>query len=146
LFTAPPCDDQGLDPFLPRRPVQDRERHALGNVLTGNFEATQMRRNKYYSLAKLPRCFHVGPTSAFSDQLVDFTIASEPNFRHLDRSFTALTNGFLKQRAKLGLAGANRAGAQILSQSPRMGRPSPVHDPADQHAQAMQPTKRQSSD
>jgi hypothetical protein len=27
-----------------------------------------------------------------------------------------------------------------------MGRPGSVHDPADQHADLMQPTKRQSSD
>jgi hypothetical protein len=27
-----------------------------------------------------------------------------------------------------------------------MGRPSSVHDPADHHAYAMQPTKRHSSD
>lgn len=88
----------------------------------------------------------MGPTLAFDNQLVDFTISSEPNFRQLHRCFTRFTNGFMKQRAIFGLTGANRAGAQILSQTPRMGRPNPVCDPADDHADAMQPTKRQSSD
>jgi hypothetical protein len=105
-----------------------------------------MRGNEYYSFAELLRCFHVGPTLAFNDQSVDFTITSEPDFRHLDGSFAGLTNGFMKQGAILGLAGANRAGTQILSQSSPVGGPSPICDPADHDADPMQPTKRQSSD
>jgi hypothetical protein len=139
-------DKHGLDPFFSRRPVENRQRYSLGNVLRGNFEATQVRRNENYSFAESLRRFDVSPALALNYQLICVTIRSEPNFRHLDRSFTALTNGLMKQRPILGLAGANRAGAQILSQSSSMGGPSPVHDPADHHAQAMQPTKRQSSD
>jgi hypothetical protein len=146
LFATATGDDQGLDPSLPGRPVKNRQRHPLGDVLSGNFEATQMRRDEYYSFAEFSRCFHVSPTLAFNHQLVGFMIASEPYFCQLDRSFTGLANGFLKQRAILTFAGANRAGAQILSQSPPMSGPTPVHDPADHHADAMQPTKRQSSD
>src|SRR6187431_2590654 len=97
LFTAAACDDQGPNPFLPRRPVENGQRHSFGNVLTGYFEATQMWGNEYYSFAQLSRCFHMGPTLAFDNQLVDFTIGSEPNFRQLHCCFTRLTNGFMKQ-------------------------------------------------
>lgn len=59
-------DHHGLYPFLARRPVENRQRYSLGNVLRGNFEATQMRRNENYSFAESLRRFDVSPTLALN--------------------------------------------------------------------------------
>ena len=72
-------DNQGLDPFFPRWPVENRQRYSLGNVLRGNFEATQMRRDENNSFAEISRSFDVSPTLALNYQFVCVTIRSEPD-------------------------------------------------------------------
>jgi hypothetical protein len=89
----------------------------MGNVLRDHFETTYVGCNDDDTFAETPRFIDVRPTVALKDQMVCFTIRSEPYFHPLDDGFASLADGFSEQHAKVMLVRTYGAGAQVFSEA-----------------------------
>ncbi len=82
--------DQRLQPALLRRPVEHRERHPVADVLGGDLEAAQVRREKHDAAPLPPGLLGQCPALHPADLADHFVVRTQPEVRQLAGSLADL--------------------------------------------------------
>ncbi|KFB71583.1 MAG: hypothetical protein AW09_003272 [Candidatus Accumulibacter phosphatis] len=143
LGTRATSFDHGLQPGLPGWPVQDRDRRMRGQVLRGDLETAEMRRQIEDPLAAPGSGLDQFPARYLDDASGRFGERSQPDSRQFECALAGFADGPWAQPPGLVCTECEQ---HVLAHVPAVGRRQQPGQPAEESAERMQPGQRQAAE